>query len=107
MLPFFNLSCNNKSIESSGENEMNKDEITALFDKQAAHYDSQWANTAPIRQCMYMLLESMFYELPEDANILCVGAGTGAELSFLAGKNPGWRFTACLLYTSPSPRDRG
>lgn len=73
---------------------MNKDEITALFDKQAAHYDSQWANTAPIRQCMYMLLETMFYEVPEDANILCVGAGTGAELSFLAGKNPGWRFTA-------------
>lgn len=73
---------------------MNKEEVTALFDKQAAHYDSQWANTAPIRDCLYMLLESMFYELPEDANILCVGAGTGAELQFLAKQHPGWRFTA-------------
>ncbi|MEX0739862.1 MAG: class I SAM-dependent methyltransferase [Pseudohongiella sp.] len=73
---------------------MNKAEITVLFDQMAPDYDSQWANTAALRNCMYMLLESMFFELPEDAHILCVGAGTGAELTFLAQKHPGWRFTA-------------
>ena len=50
--------------------------------------------TAPIRDAMYFLLESAFADLPVDARILCVGVGTGAELAHLAGKFPGWRFTA-------------
>lgn len=49
---------------------------------------------APIRNCLHFLLGSMFAELPEDANILCVGAGTGDELIYLASRNPGWTFTA-------------
>lgn len=73
---------------------MNQEEVIALFDKQAVNYDSQWSKTAPIRNCLYLLLDSMFAELPSNANILCVGAGTGAELLYLAEKHPGWTFTA-------------
>ncbi len=73
---------------------MRQDEIKALFDQQAASYDTQWAKTAPIRNCLHLLLGSMFAELPEDANILCVGVGTGDELIYLASQNPGWTFTA-------------
>lgn len=73
---------------------MNQDEIKALFDQQAAGYDAQWAKMLPIRNCLHMLLESMFADLPADARVLCVGVGTGAELAHLAQKNPGWRFTA-------------
>jgi len=73
---------------------MHQDEIKTLFDKQAANYDAQWAKTAPINDCLYFLLESLFTSLPVDARILCVGVGTGAELGHLAQKNPGWRFTA-------------
>ncbi len=73
---------------------MTQDEIKALFDQQAANYDTQWAKTAPIRNCLHLLLSSMFAELPEDANILCVGVGTGDELIYLAARNPGWTFTA-------------
>lgn len=73
---------------------MNQEEIKALFDQQAASYDSQWAKTAPIRNCLHLLLEAMFAELPSNANILCVGVGTGAEIAHLASRNPGWRFTA-------------
>lgn len=73
---------------------MRQDEIKALFDQQAASYDTQWAKTAPIRNCLHLLLGSMFAELPEDANILCVGVGTGDELIYLASRNPGWVFTA-------------
>ena len=72
---------------------MNQEEIKALFDQQAANYDTQWAKTAPIRHCLHLLLEAMFVELPSNANILCVGVGTGAELAHLALKNPDWRFT--------------
>jgi tRNA (cmo5U34)-methyltransferase len=73
---------------------MRQDEINAIFDQQAAGYDAQWARTAPIRDCLYFLLDSLFAGLPDDARILCVGAGTGLELAHLARKNPGWRFTA-------------
>lgn len=72
---------------------MHQDEIKALFDQQAASYDTQWARTAPIKDCLYLLMESLFTELPVDARILCVGVGTGAELTHLAEKNPAWWFT--------------
>lgn len=73
---------------------MHQNKIKAIFDQQAASYDTQWAKTAPIKNCLYFLLESMFTGLPADARILCVGVGTGAELAHLAEKNPAWRFTA-------------
>ena len=73
---------------------MDQAEIKALFDRQAASYDTQWEKTAPILSCLHLLLESMFAELPADASVLCVGVGTGAELAHLARVNPRWRFTA-------------
>nr|WP_241262928.1 class I SAM-dependent methyltransferase [Parahaliea mediterranea] len=41
-----------------------------------------------------MLLESALAELPANANVLCVGVGTGAELAYLAQRKPEWAFTA-------------
>jgi len=73
---------------------MNQDEIKALFDQQAASYDAQWTKTSPIRNCLHLLLGSLFVGLPTDARILCVGVGTGDELLHLASENPGWHFTA-------------
>ena len=73
---------------------MRSEELKAVFDQQASGYDKQWAKTAPIRDGLHFLLESIFAELPADAQILCVGAGTGAEMAHLARKFPRWRFTA-------------
>ncbi|MCL5049952.1 class I SAM-dependent methyltransferase [Aliidiomarina maris] len=73
---------------------MHQDNVKALFDQQAANYDTQWVKTAPIRNCLHLLLGSLFNGLPQDAHILCVGVGTGEELVYLASKHPGWRFTA-------------
>lgn len=73
---------------------MRDDEIKAIFDQQAAGYDEQWAKMAPIRNGLYYLLESVFADLPDDARILSVGAGTGTELAHLAQKSPSWSFTA-------------
>lgn len=73
---------------------MRDEEIKALFDQQAAGYDQQWAGMAPIREALYLLLDALFVGLPSDARILCVGAGTGAEIGHLAARFPGWRFTA-------------
>nr|WP_286948404.1 class I SAM-dependent methyltransferase [Pseudomonas sp. UBA6718] len=73
---------------------MHRDQVTAIFQQQAASYDTQWAKTAPLRHCLHLLLDSLFAELPTDARILCVGVGTGTELAHLAAQNSGWRFTA-------------
>jgi tRNA (cmo5U34)-methyltransferase len=73
---------------------MNSEEVKAIFDQQAAGYDRQWARMAPIRDNLHYLLEGVFVDLPAQARILCVGAGTGAEISYLARACPQWRFTA-------------
>ncbi|AJQ96650.1 class I SAM-dependent methyltransferase [Gynuella sunshinyii] len=72
---------------------MNQDEIKELSDQQAKGYDSQWSKTSPIQNCLHLLLQSMFAGLPVDARILCVGVGTGVELTGLAEKHPQWQFT--------------
>ena len=72
---------------------MRDEELKALFDQQAAGYDRQWAGMAPIREALYLLLDALFVGLSSDARILCVGAGTGAEIAHLAKRFPGWRFT--------------
>jgi len=73
---------------------MQQHELVALFDQQAAGYDTQWTRMAPIRESLHFLLETVFADLPEEARLLCVGAGTGAEISHLARRFPRWRFMA-------------
>lgn len=62
--------------------------------EQAAVYDQQFAKMAPLRDALHLLMEAVLCGLPEDARILCVGAGTGAEIVRLAPRFPGWRFMA-------------
>ena len=73
---------------------MESDQIVALFDQQAAGYDSRWAKTAAIRDCLHLMLEPLLAGLPPEARMLCVGVGTGQEMAQLAHRFPGWTFTA-------------
>lgn len=73
---------------------MNDDELRDVFDRMAPGYDDKLARMAPVNDGLYFLLESVFARLPQEARLLCVGVGTGAELIHLAGVFPGWRFTA-------------
>src|SRR5581483_7754666 len=73
---------------------MRREAITALFDKQASSYDQQWSKMAPINGASHLLTSTVLSELPAQAHILCVGAGTGAEILYLAQKFPQWHFTA-------------
>jgi tRNA (cmo5U34)-methyltransferase len=72
---------------------MNQQEIRELFDQQAANYDTQWSKTQALRDCLYMLVNAAFADLPAAARLICVGAGTAAEILYFAAKNPGWQFT--------------
>lgn len=73
---------------------MEQEELIANFDRQATSYDDQWKKLAPVRDALHLLMRAVFSGLPADANVLCVGAGTGAEILYLANEFPGWRFTA-------------
>jgi len=70
------------------------EKITAIFDRQAASYDEKWSKLAPINATLHLLASAVFAELPATARVLCVGAGTGAEIVELARRFPEWRFTA-------------
>lgn len=74
---------------------MTNQEPAIAFDKErASSYDETFARLAPIRDALHLLIRQILSELPTDANILCVGVGTGAEIIYLAQNFPQWRFTA-------------
>jgi tRNA (cmo5U34)-methyltransferase len=73
---------------------MQKEEITVIFDRQAATYDQQWSKMSAINGALHLLTSAVLSELPATAKVLCVGAGTGAEILYLAQRFPGWHFTA-------------
>ncbi|MFN3149739.1 class I SAM-dependent methyltransferase [Bremerella sp.] len=73
---------------------MTQPDPTKYFDQEkAAGYDQRWAGMAPINDAQHLLLKAILSELAPDARVLCVGAGTGAELLALASSFPGWTFT--------------
>jgi tRNA (cmo5U34)-methyltransferase len=73
---------------------MQNEKITAIFDQQASSYDEKWSRLAPINGALHLLTSSVLSELPSTARVLCIGAGTGAEILYLAQRFPGWQFTA-------------
>lgn len=60
----------------------------------ALTYDDQWKKLAPMSEGLHFLTRIILKDLPQDAHILCVGAGTGSELMSLAQTFPQWKFTA-------------
>lgn len=73
-----------------------KNQSAAPFfnEPHAAAYDRRWARLAPMGNALHFLAKAVLTELPNDARVLCVGAGTGSELFALAADHPDWRFTA-------------
>ena len=74
---------------------MSTSSTPSFFDQElAARYDTRFAILNPLRDALHLLTCGVLAGLPADARVLCVGAGTGAEILALAGRFPGWRFVA-------------
>lgn len=56
-------------------------------------HDKNFEKLAPMRKALHFLMSLVLIELPQDAHILCIGAGTGPELIDLAVYFPNWHFT--------------
>ncbi len=74
---------------------MRQQNTSVIFDQtHAEQYDERFAKLAPLRDSLHLLVGAVFADQPADARILCVGAGTGSELIYLATRFPRWTFTA-------------
>lgn len=70
------------------------DPSQGFFDKAASqNYDARNRKLAPITECMHFLIQLALMDLQAQSHVLCVGAGTGAEMIALAKAYPDWRFT--------------
>lgn len=69
--------------------------VANAFSAEAAqHYDEKNRKLFPISNCLHLLMSLALRNLPANSRILCVGAGTGAEILSLAQAFPGWSFVA-------------
>ena len=74
---------------------MPQQDPSTIFDqKHAAEYDQRFAKAAAMRDALQLLTAAVLGDLPADARVLSVGAGTGLEIAYLAQRFPGWRFMA-------------
>lgn len=74
---------------------MQNQKSSFVFDQElASSHDKRLAKLSPLRDALHFLIRAVLSELPTNARILCVGAGTGSELIDLAQAFPQWRFTA-------------
>ena len=63
--------------------------------ERAALYDDRVRKIIPGYDILHQLTDVILSaELPEEASLLIIGAGTGQELLQLSQAHPGWRFTA-------------
>lgn len=63
------------------------------------NYDAYNGRLGEIGDNLHLLISLLLNDLPQQANILCVGVGTGTEILRLALRHPEWRFTG----VDPSP----
>lgn len=68
--------------------------INPFNNAHALSYDDQWKKLAPMTEGLHFLMKILLNDLPAKSHILCIGAGTGAEILTLAQTFPEWRFTA-------------
>ena len=75
-------------------------DVRQHFKSRAPKYDQAIRLLIPAYEALHAMSHSFLRsELPDRAEILVVGAGTGMELMTIGMANPGWRFTA----VDPSP----
>ncbi|CBW26031.1 conserved hypothetical protein [Halobacteriovorax marinus SJ] len=72
---------------------MSSNKFVELFEEMGGeNYDNSNKRFKPISDNLHFLNNLILRDLPNDAVILCVGVGTGADIIHLAKENEGWQF---------------
>lgn len=69
-------------------------QIDFFAGEAAQKYDERNSKLSRISDGLHFLIGLILKDLPSQARILCVGAGTGAEIIYLAKIFPQWQFVA-------------
>jgi tRNA (cmo5U34)-methyltransferase len=73
--------------------EPHRPSVASAFDREVAiRYDERNSKLTAITENMHFLIRLALADLPQHARILCVGAGTGAEILSLAEEREDWTF---------------
>jgi tRNA (cmo5U34)-methyltransferase len=73
---------------------MSENKMTSFDMERAILYDQRNSKLSALSASLHLQMRTILSGLPSNANILCVGAGTGTELLYLAKVFPSWQFTA-------------
>jgi tRNA (cmo5U34)-methyltransferase len=73
---------------------MSENKMTSFDMERAILYDQRNSKLSALSASLHLQMRTILSGLPSNANILCVGAGTGTELLYLAKEFPSWQFTA-------------
>lgn len=69
-------------------------DASQFFDKKSSDsYDTRFKKIGAVTDNLHLLIRILLDDMPPNANILCVGVGTGTEILTLAQAHPGWTFT--------------
>jgi tRNA (cmo5U34)-methyltransferase len=73
---------------------MSENKMVSFDMERAILYDQRNSKLSALSASLHLQMRTILSGLPPDANILCVGVGTGTELLYLAKEFPSWQFTA-------------
>lgn len=73
---------------------VSKSLVNFFNNDQASQYDQKNSKLFPLMGCLHFLTSLILKDLPSNSKILCVGAGTGAEILALSQIYPKWTFVA-------------
>ncbi len=61
-------------------------------EEKAQSYDSKFSKISAIKDSLYLLTQVILSDVKDNAKVLCVGAGTGIEVLYLAKQFSTWQF---------------
>ena len=73
---------------------MSKESTDFFNEEMAQAYDERNSKLAPIKDALLFSTSLLLKKLSNTSKVLCVGAGTGSEIIYLANTFPQWSFVA-------------